>query len=397
MGERQAIVIAGAGIGGLTAALALSRAGYRIVVAERSPELSETGAGIQLAPNAGRVLAGLGLDAAIAAKAIEPAAIEIRSGGRGGVVTSIRSQAFRERYGFPYRVIHRADLQSVLVAAVAADPAIRLDLDTTVAEHLVQDGGLLVRVRKRGGIEVVPAAALIGADGVWSTSREAIPASGAPAPTGRTAWRAIVAADIARDLVAMDRVTLWLGHDAHLVHYPVAGVAALNIVAIVREDWEKRGWSAVGERAEIMRRFKAWSPAARKIVAAPLGWHKFAIATIDARTPWTDGRLALLGDAAHAMVPFLAQGAAMAIEDAAVLADRLHAATDIPAALRDYETIRKARVRRVALAAEETGRRYHDGGVLALARDAALRIAGSRLILNRNDWIYRWRPPAGAA
>ena len=393
MGERQVIVIAGAGVGGLTAALALSRAGYRIVVAERSAELSETGAGIQLAPNAGRVLAGLGLDAAIAAKAIEPTAIEVRSGARGSVVTSIRAQAFRERYGFPYRVIHRADLQSVLVAAVTANPEIRVELGATIAGQLAQGDGLLVRVRKRTGVEVVPSAALIGADGVWSTCREAIPASGTPSPTGRAAWRAIVAADIARDLVAMDRVTLWLGHDAHLVHYPVAGGAALNIVAIVREDWEKRGWSAVGERAEIMRRFKSWSPAARKIVAAPLGWHKFAIATIDARTPWTDGRLALLGDAAHAMVPFLAQGAAMAIEDAAVLADRLHGATDIPAALRDYEVVRKSRVRRAALAAEETGRHYHDGGILALARDAALRLAGARLILNRNDWIYRWQPP----
>jgi salicylate hydroxylase len=393
VGERRTVVVAGAGIGGLTAALALSHAGYRVVVAERAPELSEAGAGIQLAPNAGRVLAALGLDAAIAAKAIEPTAIEVRSGPGGRILTSVPSAAFRDRYGFPYRVIHRADLQAVLAGAVAADPAIRLDLDTAVAEHHATDGGLFVRIRKRGNVEVVPAAALIGADGVWSTCRETIAASAAPAPSGRTAWRAVVSADVAHNLAALDRVTLWLGEDAHVVHYPVARGAALNVVAIVAEDWDKRGWSAVGNRAEIMRRFTGWAPALRRVVAAPLAWHKYAIVTVNPYGRWSDGRVALLGDAAHAMVPFLAQGAAMAIEDAAVLADRLHGATDIALALGEYEATRKSRVRRVAAAAEETGWRYHGAGIVALARDAALTIFGPRLILGRNNWLYGWRPP----
>ena len=391
--DRRTIIITGAGIGGLTAALALAEAGYRIVIAERSAQLSEAGAGIQIAPNAGRVLAGLGLDAAIAAKAIEPAAIDIRSGVSGNLLTSIPSRAFRDRYGFPYRVIHRADLQAILVAAVTAHPAITIELNATIGEHHVKDDGLLVRIRGESGGEVLSAAAVIGADGVRSACRETMPASGSPSPTGRTAWRAIVAADVARDLVAMDRVGLWLGPDAHLVHYPVTGGAAVNIVAIVAEQWEKPGWSAAGDRAGILRRFAGWAASARKLIAAPLSWQKFAILTVDAHGAWSHDRFALLGDAAHAMAPFLAQGAAMAIEDAAVLADRLHGATDIPAALREYEVIRKKRVIGVAAASEETGRRYHDTGIMAVARDTALRLAGVPLILGRSDWIYRWTPP----
>jgi salicylate hydroxylase len=394
MGERQTVVIAGAGIGGLTAALALSRGGYGVVIVERAAELSEAGAGIQVAPNAGRVLGWLGLDAAIAAKAIEPAAIEIRNGDSGRTVGSVRGAAFRERYGFPYRVIHRADLQAILVGAVRADPAIQLRLDSTIAERLDQDDGVLVRVRRSGGTDVVPAVAIVGADGVWSATRDTVVGSVGPSPSGRTAWRAIVPADIARDLVVMDRVGLWLGPEAHLVHYPVAGGAAVNIVAIVEEAWEKRGWSAVGDKADILRRFSGWAAPARELVAAPISWHKYAILTVDPRGAWTSGRIALLGDAAHAIVPFLAQGAAMAIEDAAVLADCLHAASDIATALGAYETRRKARVTRVAEASAEAGRHYQDRGIVASARDIALKFGGERLILGRNDWIYGWALPA---
>jgi len=395
MGERRTIVIviAGAGLAGLTAALSLAAVGFRVVVAERSAELSEAGAGIQISPNAGRVLAALGLDAAIAGKAIEPVAIDVHSGRSGNLLTSLSCAAFRARYDFPYRVIHRADLQAILLAAVGGNPAIRLELGATIGETLAQDDGLLVRIRNAAGIEVVPAAALIGADGVWSTTRDKIAGGAKEVPTGRTAWRAVAAADIARDLVAMDRVGLWLGRDAHLVHYPIAQGAALNMVVIVKEDWDKQGWSAVGDRAKLASRFRGWPAVARKLLAAPVSWQKFAILSVDPRAHWTDGRVALIGDAAHAMAPFLAQGAAMAMEDAAVLADCLYGATDMPSALRAYETVRKERVAKVAVAARETGDLYHWAGVAALARDIALRAAGTRLILDRNDWIYRWRPP----
>jgi salicylate hydroxylase len=389
-GDRPAIVIVGGGIGGLTAALALSRAGFRAVIAERSDHLSEAGAGIQISPNAGRVLADLGLDARIAAAAIEPSAIEIRSAGDGKPLTSIDGAAFKARYGFPYRVLHRADLQTVLANAVAADPNVTLHLAATLSQYLPQSDGLLVRIAKAGGTEVVPAVAVIAADGVWSTFREKIARSARPAPTGRTAWRALVPADVVRNLVPMDRVVLWLGPDAHLVHYPVARASAVNIVATVREDWQKAGWSALGDGAEIARRFAEWPARARDLIATAISWQKYAIVEVPPEPVWADGRFVLLGDAAHAMAPFLAQGACMAIEDAAVLAAKLTGTRDVPGALADYAIARKTRVGKVAAAARRAGNAYHWNGPLAFARDAALRLAGAKLILDRNDWIYGW-------
>jgi salicylate hydroxylase len=394
-GERQTIIVVGAGIGGLTAALALAAASFRIIVVERSDHLSEAGAGIQIAPNAGRVLASLGLAEKVSAVAIEPEAIDVRSGVNGKVLASIPGPSYRARYGEPYRVIHRADLQAVLAAAVDANPNVTLELGATVAQTLPQPDGLLVRIQRPGGIDVVPAVAIVAADGVWSTFREKINSGAKPQPTGRTAWRALIPADVARDLVSMARINLWLGRNAHLVHYPVAQGSAVNVVAIVDEVWDRPGWSAVGDRAEIARRFRAWPLRARHLIAAPVSWQKFAINRVAANAPWTSDRLVLLGDAAHAMEPYLAQGAAMAIEDAAVLAGHLRGATDVPAALRAYEAARKPRVAAVASAAARTGRQYHFAGPLAFARDTALHFAAERLILERNDWIYNWRVSAG--
>jgi len=388
--EPRTIVIVGGGIGGLTAALALARAGMRAIVAERADHLSEAGAGIQISPNAGRVLAELGLDAKLAAAAIEPAAIEIRSGADGRVLTSVPGAKFRSRYEIPYRVLQRADLLHVLADAVEANPNCTLHYAASLAQTLPQGDGFLARIQTAGGIDVVPAAAIIGADGVWSSLREKIANSGRPQSTGRTAWRAVVPADVARDLVPMDRVSLWLGPDAHLVHYPVAQGSAVNIVATVREELPKAAWSSPGDRNEINRRFKDWPTRARHIIAAPLAWQKYPVQRVPAEATWADGRLALLGDAAHAMAPFLAQGACMAIEDAAVLAGKLGNATDIPAALSAYAIARKGRVAKVARAAERAGAVYHYGGPLAFARDVALRLRGPELILDRNDWIYRW-------
>ena len=395
--ERHAIVVAGAGISGLTTALALAAAGFRVIVVERREELSKIGAGIQIGPNAGRVLARLGLDKAMAQAAIEPEAIDILNGISGRRLTAVPGKTFRRRYGFPYRVIHRTDLQSVLAAAVARMPAIHLHLGTTIAESKLQSDSLLIRLKRQGGGEVVQAAALIGADGVWSAQRETIPGGAEPKPIGRTAWRALIPADVAPTFIDMTRVGLWLGPDAHLVHYPVAQGSAVNIVAVVAEAWDKPGWNVPGAPAEIHARFAGWSSAARKLVGAPFSWQKYALAPVDPAGPWVNGRTALIGDAAHAMVPFLAQGAAMAIEDAAVLAASLYGANDVPAALAAYEAARKPRVTRLWQAALETGDTYHFGAAMGAMRNAALTVAGPRLVLGQTDWIYRWLPPGPGA
>src|ERR1700682_2817964 len=186
MGERQTIVIAGAGVGGLTAALALAARGFKALIAERSEALSELGAGIQLAPNAGRVLAGLGLDGAIAEAGSEPGAMDAREAIRGKLIVSIPTKRFRDRYGFPYRVIHRADLQKILLDAVTANPSIKLRLGATVGDFVPQSGGYLVRVSRAGGRGVASAAAVIGADALWSPLRERVPGAAVAEATGRT-------------------------------------------------------------------------------------------------------------------------------------------------------------------------------------------------------------------
>jgi 2-polyprenyl-6-methoxyphenol hydroxylase-like FAD-dependent oxidoreductase len=393
MGERQTIVIAGGGIAGLTAALAIAAAGYHVIICERADKLSEIGAGIQISPNAGRVLAGLGLDKAMTRAAIEPRSLDISSGETGNLITSIPAAAFRDRYGFPYRLIHRADLQSILAKAVDLTPQIELILGANILGVLPRSDGLLVRIHTAARRdEVVPAAALIAADGVRSSLRETIDGSRAAKPTGRTAWRAIVAADVAGDLVATDRTGLWLGTNAHLVHYPVAQGAAVNLVAIVEEDWDKPGWSAPGDPEQLGWHFVDWGTGVRALLDAPVAWQKFALLVVEPGGAWVQDRLAVIGDAAHAMEPYLAQGAAMAIEDAAVLAALLYGATDIPAALRAYEATRKPRVTQVWNAARQTGERYHYAGTMASLRDVALRVLGTRLLLGQYGWIYGWQP-----
>jgi salicylate hydroxylase len=391
MGERPTIVIVGAGIGGLTAALAVADAGFRVVVLERSAELLEIGAGIQLSPNAGRVLAALGLDEAMAEAALEPAAITVRNGATGAFLLTIPVAVFAARYGFPYRIIHRADLQSVLVAAVRRRSDIRLVLGAQVDDVLARDDALFIRARRSGGNEVITAAGLVGADGVWSETRARLAGSRPATATGRTAWRTVIPVDNAPASLATDRVGLWLGPRAHLVHYPVAHGAAVNIVAIVEEAFDKTGWATHANHRFVADRLRDWCPEVRSLMSTPAPWQKFALNVVDPSGPWAEGRTALLGDAAHAMVPFLAQGAAMAIEDAAVLAAALAVRpNDIAAAFAAYEAERKPRVSNVWKSARRTGVHYHQSGLVAAARDFILRTAGPNFVLGRNDWIYRW-------
>lgn len=390
MAERRDIVIAGAGIGGLTAALTLAAQNFRVIVCERAEILSEVGAGIQLSPNAGKVLASLGLDDKIAAVASEPTFIDIRSGPSGRLVTSIPLAPIGEKYGLAWRVIARPGLQAVLAEAVLENSNIELRLGTKVTDFIDGSDELLIGTETSNGRTIQLAAALIAADGVHSEIREKIPGASIAEPLGRTAWRATVPARAIEHIIPATRTGLWLGPDAHLVHYPIAGGRTVNIVAIVEESWRGVGWSEPGDHYWLADHFSDWSLAAQRVIAAPAGWLKWALLAVDATGPWVADRVALLGDAAHAMPPFLAQGAAMAIEDAAVLAECFARESDIAAALRSYEAARQPRTTRVCKAAFETGNHYHLGQPLATIRNAALRAAGPRLTLAKNDWIYGW-------
>jgi salicylate hydroxylase len=392
------VVIAGAGIAGLTAALALSRAGLRATVLEQSPKLLETGAGLQLSPNATRVLTGLGLARRLAPFITAPQAIRIMSGGSGREIARVPlGQEAERRYGAPYWTIHRADLQSALADAAEADQDVTLKLGVKVEEFAAHGHGVSVLGRRGQMMVDERGLALIGADGIWSSVAGKLLRQRGPRFAHRTAWRALVPADAVPAEFRAPVVHLWLGLDAHLVHYPVRGGRLINIVGIVNDEWNGTGWSAAGDRAEILRHFArfTWHEKARAVVALPEQWLKWAL--YERRNPFRGGAgpVTLIGDAAHPMLPFLAQGAGMAIEDATVLAACLARDIEHPvAALRAYEGLRAKRTARAQQMSRKQGRIYGLTGPEALVRNIVMRMLGSERLLARQDWLYRWRAPA---
>ena len=241
----------------------------------------------------------------------------------------------------------------------------------------------------------------VGADGLWSAARACLGERSRPQSARRTAWRALVPAEAVPAEFREPVVNLWIGPEAHLVHYPVRAGEAINIVAIAADAWEGIGWSTRSDRDELLMRFseKDWAHPVRALLAKPDQWLKWALYDRPPLYRWGRGAATLLGDAAHPMLPFLAQGAAMAIEDAAVLADALvHVTGGTAAAMRHYENQRRRRTARVQAAARTNGRMYHLSGPAALIRDLAMRtILGGELMLRRYDWIYDWRPPGPSA
>ena len=399
MAASRTIFVAGAGIGGLTASLALAKKGFRVVVLEKADKLEETGAGLQLSPNASRILVELGLEPRLAGRAVVPESINIMSARAGGEIARLPlGAAATFRAGAPYWVVHRADLQAALQAHVNDNPDIELRLGCQfedVTEHargltVVQRSGLM----RRQDV----AAALIGADGIWSSVRHHLFPEVQPQFSGLLAWRGTLAATALPREYTSPRVQLWMGPDAHLVAYPISGGRQINVVAIVAGTWNRPGWSAPGEANEIKRTFASsrWPATARMLVGAVDEWRRWALFTVPDAGDWNQGAIALLGDAAHAMLPFAAQGAGMAIEDAATLAKCLgEGKTDhadgVAAALKRYARLRRGRIAKVQRAARRQGLIYHMSGPAAAARDFVIRALGPKRVLARQDWIFDWR------
>jgi salicylate hydroxylase len=392
MARSRSIIIAGAGIGGLTAALAVARAGYRVVVLEQAKRLEEAGAGIQLSPNATRILSDLGLAERLRPQAVAPEAIEIRAASGRAIQRIPLGETAERRYGAPYWVIHRADLQAALVAAVGEMPDITLKLGTRAEDFALHQHGLTVQTRGTQALDE-QGLALIGADGVWSSLRSPMGDRSLPVFAHRTAWRAILPAARLTEEFRAPVTGLWLGRDAHLVHYPIKAGQMVNIVAIIRDDWNESGWSAPGKPGDLAPRFAGFAAEARTLLAMPERWQKWALFDRAPSLPRRKGPVTLIGDAAHPMLPFLAQGGAMGIEDAAVLAQCLaHAGEDIARALRRYERTRRRRVARVQREARRNSWRYHLAGPLGFARNAVLGAMSGEKLLARYDWLYGWKP-----
>jgi salicylate hydroxylase len=395
----RTIVVAGAGIGGLTASLALAGQGFRVIVLEKAQRLEEAGAGLQLSPNASRVLIDLGLQPRLSGHAITPDAVCIMSARSGGEIARLPlGDAATVQAGAPYWVMHRADLQRALQAHVNDNPDIELRLGCQFEDVVPHAKGLTVVQRSGSARQQDLAVALVGADGIWSTVRHHLFPDVQPRFSGLIAWRGTLDATALPREYTSRRIQLWMGPNAHLVAYPISGSRQINVVAVVPGTWNRPGWSAPGDAGEIKGAFASaqWPGTARMMVGAVDDWRKWALFTVPDGAEWTEGAVALLGDAAHAMLPFAAQGAGMAIEDAAVLAKCLGGgvaenAAGIPAALKRYARLRRARVTRVQRAARQAGRIYHFGGPAAYARDLVIRAMGPKRMLARQNWIYDWR------
>lgn len=379
----RSAVIVGGGIGGLACALVLRRLGLAVQVVEQARKLREVGAGLQLSPNATRILRDIGVLGAVEAVAVAPRALDVRDGRSGATLARAEYAAAAARFGAPFLVVHRADLQAILAeAAQQAGCVIAVGASLTAVEPGF--GGVRAVVQQGDGLFVHGADILVGADGVRSAVRGHLGLRQPPVFSNRLAYRATIDAPDDHP----PEVRLHLGRDAHLVTYPVKSGKQLNLVAIVKQTRPVARWNAPGEGAQVHAAFAGWSADARRLLERAGHFLCWGLYDIDPLPRWGTGRVTLLGDAAHAMLPFLAQGAAQAIEDAAALGAALARGADPAAALRQYEAERRPHTARIQLAARRNGAIYHLSGAARIARDVVLRRSAATL-LDRYDWIYR--------
>jgi 3-hydroxybenzoate 6-monooxygenase len=386
-GNATPVLVAGGGIGGLVTAFALARQGFPVRVFEQSPEFREVGAGIQLGPNIFRVLDKIGLKEAVLGDAHRPPAQEMRDAVTGKLITRVPlDDAFFKRFGQPYAVTHRADLHATILNACLGNDLIKLETNQRVDGFEDSGDGVVATL---GNGSRVNGRALIGCDGMWSTIRESIVGDGKPRVSGHIAYRAVLKrSDVPDDLWRPD-VVLWAGPRTHFVHYPLRRGELYNLVAVFHSDHYEEGWNAEGSTELLWQHFKGQRPEVLRMLERIETWRMWVLCDREPIKNWTKGPVTLLGDAAHPMLQYLAQGACMATEDAVILADKVAASPDdLPAAFKAYEQARYLRTGRVQVMARVYGDFYHARGVTAELRDLALSGRTPQQNFDGIAWLY---------
>ena len=390
MSAANQVIVVGGGIGGLSTALALSRKGIPVQVLEQAPEFKEIGAGIQLGPNVFRMFEVLGLTQDMFHWCAFPEGLEFRDSITAETIIDMRiDQRFHDKYKAPYAVIHRADMLNVILDACKKSNLIKLAISQKVTS--IDDDGSAVTVKTETG-ETYKGAAVVGCDGLWSTVREKIVGDGKPVVSGHIAYRAVLPTAEWPKEYRLPKMIVWCGEKTHLVHYPLRRGELFNLVVVFHSDRYEEGWDTYGDPAELHSRFADKCEPVRTLLQKVNAWKMWVLCDRPAIRNWTEGRITLLGDAAHPMLQYLAQGGNMAMEDAVCLANQIEASgKDYGAAFKKYQELRYLRTARVQLMARVFGEIYHASGVNRELRNKLL-ADWSREGAIDMSWLYGEQP-----
>ena len=379
-------LIAGGGIAGLASALSLENTGRGVRLFEQAADFAEVGAGLQMPPNGVAALQALGAWDAVEPACVSPSEIHVRDGVSGALLQRMRlGKTFVQCHGAPYRVCHRADLLAGLLSVALQNNQIELNPGRRVA------GAYTAALVFADGASA-EGCAIIAADGIHSPLRDLVCGGVAPVHHDHLIFRSLMPLAGVPPGIEADCVTLWLCPGGHVVHYPVSNWRNFNIVAAVDSHGQETGWGEPAAPGKVLGFFASACGALRQLLGAPVSWVRWQAADLPELPRWSKDNLVLVGDAAHACLPYLAQGAVMALEDACVLGAEVRRTGPFGEAFVRFEQRRRQRVTRIQMQSRALGSIYHAAGVKALARNVALRVAGNEILRRRTGWIYGWTP-----